>query len=167
MAEDKLEVSETCLSCIFKRSCEIEYGNCNTAKGEYLPKPVQDEYVATIKVSNGKCTFVIDSIYNGKKERSKDAIKEIENEEREVICMVLESPHKDEYNSLGEPLGPALSATGKNISKHFEYILNNAIGEKTISLEDGIYSLLLMEAVSYQCSNAKNLKKKKIRKKET
>ena len=68
------------LSSTFKKACENEYGDCNTANGEYLPKPVQDEYVATIKVSNGNCTFGRNCIYNDKKARPKEAIKEIENE---------------------------------------------------------------------------------------
>lgn len=145
------------LSSTFKKACENKYGDCNTANGECLPKPVQDEYVATIKVSNGNCTFCRNSIYNDKKARPKDTIKEIENEEREVICIVLESPHKDEYNSSGEPLGPALSSTGKNISDHFVDILNDAIKNGVVSITDGDYSLLLIEAVSYQCSNAQSL----------
>ena len=70
----------------------------------------------------------------------------------------MESPHKDEYNSSGEPLGPALSSTGKNISDHFVDILNDAIKDEVVSITDGDYSLLFIEAVSYQCSNAQSLK---------
>lgn len=72
--------------------------------------------------------------------------------------MVLESPHEKEYNSNGKPLGPALSTTGKNISEHLEEILSDAIKNNVISIPDGDYSLLLIEAVSYQCSNAQSLK---------
>lgn len=43
MTYDKKENNEMCLSSAFKEACEKIYRNCNTAKGEFLPKPVRDE----------------------------------------------------------------------------------------------------------------------------
>ena len=154
-----------CLSSTFKDACIKEYGNCNTANGIFLPKPVQDEYVATIEVCNGNCALGIDAVYCNKKARPKDKVKKIKNKGKEVICIVLESPHKDEYNPNNKPLGPAISTTGKNIKNHFIDMLNIAIKNKVVSLSDGEYPLLLVDAVSYQCSNAKNLNKEENREK--
>lgn len=153
-----------CLSFIFKEACIKEYGNCKTAKGKCLPKPVRDEYIATIKVLNGNCVFGVNAVYSEKKARPKDKVKRIKTEGREVICIILESPHKDEYNE-DRPLGPAMSKTGKNISSNFINMLNSAIKNGVISILDGDYSLLLINAVSYQCSNARALNKNKNSKK--
>ena len=158
MAYDKKEDNEMCLSSAFKEACEKIYKNCNTAKGEFLPKPVRDEYVATIEVRNGNCSFVDNFVYCQEKPRSAKETERIKELGLETICLVLESPHEKEYNSNGKPLGPALSTTGKNISEHLEEILSDAIKNNVISIPDGDYSLLLIEAVSYQCSNAQSLK---------
>ena len=147
-----------CLSSTFKKACENEYGNCNTANGEYLPNPVQDEYVATIKVSNGSCSFVKNFVYCQENPRPTKETEKIKKMGLETICLVLESPHEKEYNSNGKPLGPALSTTGKNISERLEDILNDAIKNSVIFVPEGDYSLLLIEAVSYQSSNAQSLK---------
>lgn len=42
-----------CLSSIFKEAFIKVYKSCNTTKGVYLPKTVQDKYVTTIIVSSG------------------------------------------------------------------------------------------------------------------
>ena len=67
MTYDKKEENEMCLSSAFKEACQKIYRNCNTAKGEFLPKPVRDEYVATIEVRNGNCSFVDNFVYLSRK----------------------------------------------------------------------------------------------------
>lgn len=73
--------------------------------------------------------------------------------------MILESPHIKEYNDSGEPLGPALSTTGKNIKNHLIDVLNGAINYSIINLQDGTYAFVLVEAISFQCSNGCDLAK--------
>lgn len=162
MADDKLEENDMCLSFTFKKACEKIYGDCNTAKGKGLPKPVQDEYVAIINITNQNVSIQSPKIiYYDDKPRPKDEIDKIREDNNSTICLVLESPHKKEYDSNGNPLGPALSTTGKNINKHLEDILNDAMQNNVISIQDGKYSLLLINAVSYQCSNGQNSKEKR------
>lgn len=67
-----------------------------------------------------------------------------------VIILVLESPHKDEYDDQKNPIGPANGKTGNHINKYLVSILNNAVGYlKPIYPK---YDLILLNAIQYQCS---------------
>jgi len=66
----------------------------------------------------------------------------------DVLILILESPHIDEYK--GSP-APAKGKTGQNIRKYLEEILrNNNINND--------YEVLIMNAIQYQCSLGKNTK---------
>lgn len=159
MTDNNLEENEMCLNSTFKEACIKVYKTCNTATGKCLPKPVQDEYVAIINITNQTSSIQNPQIiYCNDNQRPKEETDKIREENNPTICLVLESPHEKEYDSKGKPLGPALSTTGKNIREHLKDILNDAIKNRVISIPDGKYSLLLIEAVSYQCSNAQSLK---------
>lgn len=73
-----------------------------------------------------------------------------------VIVLVLESPHKDEYDKFNRirAIGPAFGHTGENINKYFAYVLNIALLKQTMRTPEkyGIYDLVLINAIQYQCS---------------
>lgn len=146
-----------CLDEIFKKACEKEYRSCKTATSFRLPKPVKDIPVAILGIVNQKCQLVKECIYCGGKARDKKILEELRKENLSKICMVLESPHIDEYNSNGEPIGPAIGATGKNIKEHITAIIDDALSKNVISLESGTYLFVLVEAVQFQCSNGNDL----------
>lgn len=63
---------------------------------------------------------------------------------RRCIILVLESPHKDEFQD-GQAIGPAVGSTGRNIAEH----LWDMPEFKPLAAETGV---ILMNAIQYQCS---------------
>ncbi len=64
------------------------------------------------------------------------------------IIIILESPHVDEFNGEGDANGPAYGKTGTNI-KNLLLMFRGLTGR----LKKGnTYSLILMNAIQYQCS---------------
>lgn len=73
-----------------------------------------------------------------------------------TIVLILESPHKDEYDDSKSSItpAPALGRTGSNLDNKFvckinEFIKNNT---KRVEIKNGVYNIILMNAVQYQCS---------------
>lgn len=67
------------------------------------------------------------------------------------LVLLLESPHKDEYDSCGNPLRPANGTTGTKIQKLFAKQVNN--NNAKWKLEEGkIYCVWLVNAIQYQTS---------------
>ena len=62
--------------------------------------------------------------------------------EDKILLLILESPHTDEFDKNGEPIGPANGPTGRNIREHIAEIFPN--------FSD--YQLILMNAIPFQCS---------------
>ena len=60
-----------------------------------------------------------------------------------IMILILESPHQDEFDKNGNPIGPACSTTGLHIRKYICDIFGN--GYKG-------YHLVLMNAIPFQCS---------------
>ena len=63
--------------------------------------------------------------------------------EGNILLLILESPHTDEFDKKGEPIGPANGTTGTSIRKYICDIFGNGYQG---------YHLVLMNAVPYQCS---------------
>lgn len=61
-----------------------------------------------------------------------------------VVILVLESPHTDEYV---DTIGPAKGKTGQNIRTFLDEACN-----LRHCLQDGLYPLILVNAIQYQCS---------------
>ena len=73
---------------------------------------------------------------------------DITDEDIPTIVVVLESPHKDEFNNQNFPNGnPALGKTGEMLQKYFENILR-----KNISYLPDNYRVILMNSIQFQCS---------------
>ncbi|WP_264403249.1 hypothetical protein [Vibrio owensii] len=66
------------------------------------------------------------------------------------LVLVMESPHKDEFDSNNQFLGPAIGTTGDNIEEYIGNVINNIVD---LGIEmHGQYELVLMNAVTFQCS---------------
>lgn len=102
-----------------------------------------DQYVGIIKISK-KGTYWESFRYPGKdyKEQSDD----ICNKCNKVLAIVLESPHKYEFDK-DKAIGPAMGNTGANLLGWLPQLLhvNNDIDKDT-------YKVVLVNAVQYQCS---------------
>ncbi len=71
-----------------------------------------------------------------------------------VILLILESPHKDEYDSNFDPITPANGKTGEGIRDSIEKVLND-INVELIKLNKGLidkYYLIISNPVPYQTS---------------
>lgn len=73
--------------------------------------------------------------------------------EENVIVIILESPHVDEYEG-NMPIGPAQGKTGDNINKYLCTILDEAVQREILNVNSKFpkYDLVLMNAIQYQCS---------------
>lgn len=148
------------LAKVFEEKCKQVYGSCNTTNY------IEDEFVAIIQIKKNGENFEFDFekniIYNNKIKRDSKDVEYIEKEDLEIIAIILESPHKDEYDNRNNPLGPAIGQTGQNISNYLINIFNNCneVKDALFASENTKFKILLIEAVSYQCSNgAKNIDK--------
>ena len=66
-----------------------------------------------------------------------------------VIAVVLESPHKSEYN-MGLPLGPAKGTTGRLFDNEFTRMFSTSMLNSHFL--SGNYDVILLNAVQFQCS---------------
>ena len=122
-----------CLARFFKRKCIRLYGSCNRCRS------CPDMFVGLINLNQNSFHTIL--VPYGKLQKC----------DLPLIVMVLESPHKSEYSIDGFPIGPARGRTGDNIKLYLKNHLKNN------NFFPGCYKLLLVEAISYQCSNGNSL----------
>lgn len=123
-----------------------DYDKSEHFSGKLCP----DQYICNIEI--------IKNYYFNQNTRknifAKDSVtvieKNIPNAEN-ILILILESPHTDEFDENGNPIGPANGTTGYNIREHILDILGN--GYKS-------YHLILMNAIPFQCSLGFSLSKK-------
>lgn len=125
------------LAQVFKRECVKIYGKCKTCF------PCPDMFTALIDVDRELFCPILSSYEN------------LKDWNLPTIAIVLESPHKFEYDDNGLPIGPARGTSGQHISSG---LIKKHLKKYEIH---GRYKLLLIEAISFQCSNATNLKEKR------
>lgn len=75
----------------------------------------------------------------------------------EPIVIILESPHKSEYDDSKKAIGPAQGLTGKLFYEKFDDLIQSSIIHSAIS--KSIHDVVLVNAVQYQCSLGMNLTK--------
>ena len=120
-----------------------------------------DQHAAEIKFdpNSGKFSFtqkITTANYAGMQR------KEVNNNftptNKAAIILVLESPHKDEYDHNHHALGPAHGETGDSINACLTKILNVAILNSVLNKPCTFtkYDLLLVNAVQHQCSLGAN-----------
>lgn len=133
----------------------------------YKFEKCKDQFVATITVgSEGIPSVKFDrkvKVKNSEKDNNEttyyyeriSADEYTPDKTENIIIVVLESPHKDEYsevNGIKVANGPAYGKTGDNFNKYFPLILRNAIIDKKIVLKSGHYEIIFMNGIQYQCS---------------
>lgn len=69
-----------------------------------------------------------------------------------TIILILESPHKDEYDYFPKftPKAPAQGVTGTQICEKFEQIINNHIDK--LNLKESEYRIFIINPIPYQTS---------------
>lgn len=134
-----------------------EYKKSATQNGN--PVKCEDQFVATIEITNSKVCFIDNDIKN--KDR-KNVQKKYISQNLDTIALILESPNSKEF-SHNECLGPAMGKTGDGITNILlgniaKFITVNDLQNfgsyfKTSSeIVEGVYKLLIINAVQYQCS---------------
>lgn len=125
-----------------------------------------DQIIGEIKVTNKSGTFFVE--YQ-KSENVKTLAAEntcchkdgeICTTENDRCILVLESPHKAEYETIAEEklaLGPAQGITGRNIEAYVANLLTIALNNKTIVVDikdngSKTFDFVLMNAIQFQCS---------------
>lgn len=125
---------------------EVTDDQIEEIKTFFSPRLCPDQYVGTVgelrsvyfdktkrtPVFKGQSSIV----YEDNIPKDKDA---------NIMILILESPHKDEFDKDGKPLGPAMGATGRNIVKHIGTIFENIGNFQN-------YHLILMNPIPFQCS---------------
>ena len=134
-----------------------------------------DQYVGIINIEKNGCVsswnvgWKKDSIFIKDKTNRQSNSNALQNEDISVLAIVLESPHKDEFNYENKnALGPAIGTTGDNIEKYLPEVVFNYLPSKkndcNISYEpndqipNGTYKVLLINAIQYQCSLGEDTK---------
>ena len=67
-----------------------------------------------------------------------------------VIVLLLESPHKEEFDSNDRPIAPAQGTTGTNIHEYFEHLIN--IDRGMLGLVKTEASLIICNPIPFQTS---------------
>lgn len=97
----------------------------------------------TIECCNKSISF-IDSNFN-------DDIA-LNHTNKPVILLILESPHKDEYDDDFNPIAPANGATGAEIQIKIRKVLEEIVLNHNVQLKDKTYYLIISNPVPYQTS---------------
>lgn len=122
-------------------------------------KPSPDQYVGELLVNAGKYTFnfyerdTIDYSETDYKFLSNNTYHE------KNILVVLESPHRFEYDEYNNPIGLAMGKTGDNLFELFTFALNKSC----LRINDGEYNVILTNAIQYQTSCGLNPIDRKLR----
>lgn len=83
--------------------------------------------------------------------------KKLSSNKIENLVLLLESPHKDEYDIYGNPLRPANGRTGTNINNLFaKQINNNNLIINTLQ-NHIVYRVWIVNAIQYQTSGFNQL----------
>lgn len=73
-----------------------------------------------------------------------------------VIAIILESPHKDEFED-GKAIGPAQGTTGYQFADKFQKLLEKS--DIYQNIEEGVYPIVILNAIQFQCSCGNDLNK--------
>lgn len=114
---------------------------------------VEDVYRYFIDCKNGKLTKK--SYVKGNKTYSNSKYKDKSiniDTKYKTIVLLLESPHKDEYDSANNPIAPAQGKTGENIEKYIISVLEDIKSRDKKLLKEEGYRLIVCNPIQYQTS---------------
>lgn len=134
----------------------------------YSNQQCDDAIFGEIYCNNGNWQWV--SVESGRKTALKVTKEDIsetnldETKNKASLVLILESPHKNEYDNNGAPIRPANGTSGKNIYNHLCDVLNNPnTGNKFNNANEKLQEFLsnhikntltvwVVNAIQYQCS---------------
>ena len=126
-------------------------------EGAVLPLP--DQYVGELKVKNGELIF---------NQAPRDSLEYLSDEfvfsskknyHEKNIFVLLESPHRFEYNASNKPIAMVMGKTGCNLFDLF----TQALSKSKMRIKAGLYNVILANVVQYQTSCGLNPIDRKIR----
>ena len=114
--------------------------------GAVLPSP--DQFVGILSVSHHQCHF--EPYQRDNIDYANDAYQFESGKHYEAfnLFVILESPHRFEYNASNQPIGLAMGQTGYLFFSMFEQLLSKS----KLPLKDRTYNVILGNAVQYQTS---------------
>lgn len=101
------------------------------------------------------CYYEIDEVIKRKKEFEKSHYcdtKPNNDKTSKSIVIILESPHKYEYNDDFEPIAPAQKTTGKMIKEYLDTLIYYLMSKGMVDLKDEEYRVIICNPVPYQTS---------------
>ncbi len=134
----------------------IDDGKLDIFKEDYR---VKDVYRYTITITNKTVNNLGDFLpvfdKDGRKFPDQFADEEVSSDSVGNILLILESPHRDEYelddNKL-TPIAPAQGSTGDTIRDHIITVIEIIINKSQSPNLNGIYNLIIANPVPYCCS---------------
>ena len=80
----------------------------------------------------------------------------ISNNLNSPVIVVLESPHKNEFDPITlKAIGPCMGTTGYNFKKYFDFCLTKSVLHNALNIKN--HDVVIMNAVQYQCSLGRSL----------
>lgn len=169
------------MGTIEKIFCEIAENCVKNKKSKLTPRekkkfksPIyqksvcNNQYIGLIRIErNNACLsqWLNCSLSTSKNERDELNKQLLQKKEMPIFLIVLESPHKEEYESNTDDIKipmPAMGETGKKLHLFLPKYINRikaTIESETISkgigyvdIKNEIYRVLLVNAIQYQCS---------------
>ena len=137
----------------------FDFSKLDNYKPVGATKPSPDQYVGNLTVDKGNISFKFyerDTIIYNQMEYT---IASGNTYEAFNILVILESPHRFEYDSNRNPIGLAMGKTGEN----FFSLFTEALGKSSMYIKDGSYNIILTNAVQYQTSCGLNPIDRKLR----
>ena len=162
----KMKINENIYKEFFKiRNYNQELINLNHKKNifikdKFINKSVPNIIRYYVTMNENTDDIEINSILNKKNFIKKSNYNDILlNEDTEInnsIALILESPHKAEFDYSNNdliPISPAQGATGKNIENKLKELLMAIISDHQIdALQNGSYKIIIINPISFQTS---------------
>lgn len=114
---------------------------------DYSEAYCQDNYVGNLIIRDNRISSSDIWISPNERRKNSDKIKNKKPMEGyKTIIIILESPHKEEYNQKNGDIvpAPALGKTGQKLSEYLNDMVNSSG-----NLDDGKYRVLLMNAIQF------------------
>lgn len=108
-----------------------------------------DEWVGKIIISGNKVDWQEKWIKN--RDSKKTDMRRNFNHNN-LIGIILESPHNDEFDRYGKALGPARGKTGINLEDYLIDKLEQFQINNNGKIPSGIYKIILINSIQYKCS---------------
>ena len=109
-----------------------------------LERQCDDQKVTTVKIEDGV------AILPDKEKWNRESIGEDYVWKNSRIVLLMESPHAEEFDKENKVIGPANGKTGSNIFLKLPELIQSIHNNNPF--ENEVYDLLLMNAVTFQCS---------------